>query len=61
MMTGVDGRAAGALDGHELVVRITHLAGWDIIGSAALVLTAILIYRLATVRLRRRSRSSQLP
>ena len=61
MMNGEDGRTTIALDAHELVLRITHIVGWDIIGSAALVLTLIMIYRLATIRVRRRSRSSQYP
>ncbi|HKD88393.1 MAG TPA: hypothetical protein VKB62_07685 [Streptosporangiaceae bacterium] len=60
-MNGEDGRAISALGGHEVVLRITHIVGLDIIVSAALVLMVILIYRLATTRVRRRSRSSQLP
>jgi len=57
MTSGEDARAA--LDGHALVVTVTHVVGWDIIVSATLVLTVILIYRLATIRARRRSRSSR--
>jgi hypothetical protein len=61
MMNGEADRVVSALGGQRLLDEASHIVGWDIIVSAALVFLAILIFRLATIKVRRRSRSSRLP
>jgi hypothetical protein len=59
MMNGEVGRLVSALDAREFLAAVSRIVGWDIIVSAVLVFLAIGIFRLATIKVRRRSGSSR--